>query len=366
MPIFMDRHDVSESVSAELLAEIHQEDLKIEHEYGCRGFTYWFDSKRKNAFCLIEAPNKEAITRMHKHAHGDVPNTIIEVESNIVESFLGRITDPEKTRNTPLNIINDSAYRVLMFINITNSQDNLVNITLKTKEIDEAIINLLKAQNGNIVKKDNSSYLVSFKSVTNAISSAVKIELEIKPKLNEFFKTLKVGIASGEPVTNKSQIFEETISLINRMCDIIHGEIVVSYEVKTLYESEQHLPISKHKYIRVLNPAQEKFLIHLMDEVEISWQNPEFNLDTFSENLGYSKSQLYRKIKGLTNKSPNTFIRDYRLNRALKLMNNQHGNISEIAFETGFNSLAYFSKCFKAKYHTLPSKYNQAQKPSIY
>jgi AraC-like DNA-binding protein len=61
----------------------------------------------------------------------------------------------------------------------------------------------------------------------------------------------------------------------------------------------------------------------------------------------------------LTGKSPNTFIRDYRLNKALKLLHDQKGNISEIAFETGFNSLAYFSKCFKNKFDILPSKYIQ-------
>ena len=43
MPIFMDRHEVSEGITPETLAEIHQEDLKIEKEFNCRGFTYWYD-----------------------------------------------------------------------------------------------------------------------------------------------------------------------------------------------------------------------------------------------------------------------------------------------------------------------------------
>lgn len=48
MPIFMDRHDVSEAVTAEIVAQIHQEDLKIQDKYDCRGLTYWFDDARKN------------------------------------------------------------------------------------------------------------------------------------------------------------------------------------------------------------------------------------------------------------------------------------------------------------------------------
>lgn len=46
----MDRHDVPETVSAETLAQIHQEDLKIEHKFGCKGFTYWYDNEQKRRF----------------------------------------------------------------------------------------------------------------------------------------------------------------------------------------------------------------------------------------------------------------------------------------------------------------------------
>ena len=43
MPIYMDRHDVSDAVTAEDVAKLHQEDLKMQHLFGCRGLTYWFD-----------------------------------------------------------------------------------------------------------------------------------------------------------------------------------------------------------------------------------------------------------------------------------------------------------------------------------
>ena len=94
MPIFMDRHEVSESVSAESVAQLHKEDLKIEKQFNCRGLTYWYDDIKKLAFCLVEAPNKESIHNMHNHAHGEIPHVILEVDENIVESFLGRIEDP--------------------------------------------------------------------------------------------------------------------------------------------------------------------------------------------------------------------------------------------------------------------------------
>ncbi len=104
MPIYMDRHDLTEDINADHVAKIHQEDLKVEHQFGCKGLTYWFDDKRKTAFCLIDAPNKKALQDMHDHAHGAIPTNIIEVDPNLVESFLGRIEDPDKTKNAELKI----------------------------------------------------------------------------------------------------------------------------------------------------------------------------------------------------------------------------------------------------------------------
>ena len=74
MPIYLDRHDTPEEITPEHVAEMHQADLKVQDEFGCRGFTYWFDNKRKSGFCLIEAPNKEALIKMHNLLHSLTPN----------------------------------------------------------------------------------------------------------------------------------------------------------------------------------------------------------------------------------------------------------------------------------------------------
>lgn len=147
MPIYMDRHDVSESVTAENVAQLHQEDLKIQKQFNCRGLTYWYDDIKKIAFCLVEAPNKEAIHSMHKCAHGEVPNLILEVDEKLVESFLGRIEDPDKSSSTDLNIINDPAQRTLMVVRFqTISLNGISNSQSKTnmQQAISAISDLLK------------------------------------------------------------------------------------------------------------------------------------------------------------------------------------------------------------------------------
>ena len=364
MPLYMDRHDVSDTVTAEIIAQIHQEDLKIENKYGCRGMTYWFDGKRKTAFCLIEAPNKKAIQDMHNDAHGEVPHRIIEVDERIVESFLGRIEDPEKLQNTELNIINDPAFRVIMLIQTSDYLHRLEanQFSLFTQKFHNSLTKSFKQFEGSIVKQDNNSYLISFVSVTDAILCALKIKYNFKyitTKTDDSLRRLNIGISSGVPVTNKDSFFEETITLAKRLCEIVDNQIVITSEVKSLYESENRNEFINKEHIRTLNPEEQKFLTDLIDFVKNIWNKPHFNVNDFSRNLGFSKSQLNRKLKNLTGKSPNNFIVEYRLHQALKALHDQKGNISEIAFETGFNSAAYFSTCFKNKFSILPSQYIQ-------
>ena len=365
MPIYMDRHDVPDTITPETLANLHQKDLKIEHKYGCRGFTYWFNDEKKTAFCLIEAPNKKAIIDMHNEAHGDVPNSIIEVEPNIVASFLGRISDPEKAKDTELNIINDPAFRTIMVIETGNHLNRIEGnqFNVFTQKFHNSVAKTLSHFEGRIVKQDNTSYLVSFKSVSSAILCALKIYSNIKyitPKFETTFRNLKVGLSSGVPVEKGDRkIFEEAVTLATRMCEVIKNPIVITNELKNLYESENKNAYIDKDLIRALKPNEKVFLTKLMNYLEKTWQDVTLNIEKFSSDLGYSKSQLNRKMKSLTGKSPNNFIMDYRLNNALKLLHDQKGNISEIAFETGFNSLAYFSKCFKKKFKILPSKYLQ-------
>lgn len=357
MSIYMDRHDVSEVVTAENVAQLHQEDLKIQHKYGCKGLTYWFDETRKTAFCLVEAPNKQAVIDMHDSAHGEIPHQIIEVDANLVESFLGRIEDPEKSHTADLNIINDPAFRTIMVVDLKLGS---IEKEGSFNGISDIITKAIHDFNGSIVKQYEDYFLVSFDSVSKAVLSSLEVQSKIKKTISKNENNqlnLKIGLSSGLPVTEKASIFEDTIKLAERMCNVAHSEIVVSSDVKELYKSENLNVFVDEGNVFTLSPSDEGFLNHLIDYTEAKWQNTDLKVDDFSKHLGYSKSQLYRKMVSLTNKSPNTFLKEFRLNKALRLLNKKKGNVSEIAFEVGFNSLSYFSKCFQKRYNLLPSDY---------
>ena len=125
-----------------------------------------------------------------------------------------------------------------------------------------------------------------------------------------------------------------------------------------LYEGEnQNKPLTHMNSISVLSNKEEEFMTQLMTYTESIWSQTIVGVNDFEDNLGYSKSKLYRTMMNLLGKSPNIFLRDYRLNKALELLEKNKDNISEIAYQTGFSSPAYFSKCFQEAYGMLPSKY---------
>lgn len=359
----MDRHDVSEEVTAIHVAQLHQEDLKIEHKFDCKGLTYWFDEKRKMAFCLVEAPNEQAVHDMHNHAHGELPHRIIEVDENVVESFLGRIEAPEKDKDADLNIIDDSAFRIIMVLEYKRSSLKKSNqIVNQLQNFNSQSINLIKNFDGRVVKQSSNKILVSFISVSKAVHCASDIYSNFKKFINNFDKldlNLKISLCGGVPVTNKKGFFEDSIKFAERICNTIEGQIVISSEVKELFDNENLESLKNNDFISSLSSRDEKFLNLLLDYTEKVWNNTDLKIDDFSYHLGFSKSQLYRKMIALTNVSINKFIKEYRLKRALRLLNMQQGNISEIAFETGFNSPTYFSKCFKETYGILPSNYTK-------
>ncbi len=363
MPIYMDRHDVSESVTAENVAQLHQQDLKVQDKFNCRGLTYWFDEKRKTAFCLIEAPNEQAIREMHNHAHGEVPNMIIEVDAKIVETFLGRIEDPTSAKNTDLNIINDPAFRTIMVVwlkKVSLKRDSLKESEALLKKLMESVHEQIQHFEGSLVNLNGDGFLVSFKSVTNALMCArefkSKFEALTKASAHSRIK-LKIGLAAGLPITRETTFFEDTLKLADRLCYVNGPNIVMSSEVKDLYKSENLNNFFEREEIRVLTLSDEIFLNQLFDFIEKKWRNAELSVSDFNKNFGMSKSRFYHKMILLTGESPNKFLKEYRLNRALELIFQRTENISGIAFDTGFGSPSYFSKCFRKRYGLQPSEY---------
>lgn len=82
----------------------------------------------------------------------------------------------------------------------------------------------------------------------------------------------------------------------------------------------------------------------------------QFNVSAIAGELGMSRSSLFSKIKSLTGSSPQKFVADYRLDRAMEQLRTHEWNVSEVAYKVGFATLNGFSRAFKAKFGVSPSK----------
>jgi len=110
----------------------------------------------------------------------------------------------------------------------------------------------------------------------------------------------------------------------------------------------ENTPFSSH---------DQKILEKAKAIVEREINNPELTVKTLRDEIGLSNSMLYRKIKFLLNLTPNEFIRTIRLRRAAQLLDDNAVNVSEAAYNTGFNDLSYFGVCFKRQYGVTPTTY---------
>jgi signal transduction histidine kinase/DNA-binding response OmpR family regulator len=101
---------------------------------------------------------------------------------------------------------------------------------------------------------------------------------------------------------------------------------------------------------------EDAFLIKLMKIIEEHLDDSEFDIPKFCQEAGMSRTQMHRKLKALTDKSATHFIRSFRLRKAKELLQTTDLNVSEIAYDVGFQDPTYFSTSFLAEFGVSPSE----------
>ncbi|MEO7804018.1 MAG: nickel-binding protein [Actinomycetota bacterium] len=237
MTLFMDRHEKLEGVTAEDIAAAHLSDVAVQDKYGVKYITYWFDSDSESAFCLVDAPSKEAAEAVHKEAHGLVASRIIEVDPRRVEDFLGRIEEPH-----PGEPIANSGLRAILFTDMVDS-------TSITQQLgDEKSMEVLRAHNsivraalektgGREIKHTGDGIMACFNSVVGAAQCSVHIQKGFEDYSNDgsFPISVRVGLTAGEPVTENDDLFGASVQLAARICNASDpGDILGSNVVREL------------------------------------------------------------------------------------------------------------------------------------
>jgi len=100
------------------------------------------------------------------------------------------------------------------------------------------------------------------------------------------------------------------------------------------------------------------FIQKTWDVAEQHFSDPEFNVESFSQEMAISRVHLHRKLKALIDHTASEFLRTYRLNKAAEKLTNKEATVSEIAYDVGFSTVQYFSKCFFDQFGISPTEYS--------
>jgi transcriptional regulator GlxA family with amidase domain len=114
-----------------------------------------------------------------------------------------------------------------------------------------------------------------------------------------------------------------------------------------------------------VSTIDKEFFKELKALINKNLSNPDFNVEQLAKKLYMDRSTIYRKVLALTGEAPTDFMRSCRLKRGAELLKQGFGTVLEIALEVGFSSANYFSKCFKKKFHQLPSEYQATNKEAL-
>lgn len=106
-----------------------------------------------------------------------------------------------------------------------------------------------------------------------------------------------------------------------------------------------------------ISDMDKDFVSRFKALVEEKMRDPELNVEDLGKDMGLSRVQLYRKLKSLTNYAPNELLRQARLKKAISLLASSEMTVAEIAYEVGFSSPSYFTKCYKEQFGESPTDF---------
>ena len=245
MPLYMDIHEIH-GATPEDIAKAHAADVEVQQKYGVNYLKYWVNESQGKIFCLVDAPNAEAASCVHREAHGLVAEKIIQVQPELAEGFFGAA----ETNAAGAVVVpgggadeRDPGIRTILFTDIVEST------TLTQTLGDEAAMALLDVHNtivrnalsdlgGREVKHTGDGIMASFVSAAAAVRCAAQIQRELarrEQERSEHQVKVRIGAAAGEPVEHHDDLFGSTIQLAARLCSHAQPkEILVSNVVAEL------------------------------------------------------------------------------------------------------------------------------------
>ncbi len=328
------------------LVELHKGSISVESEEG-KGSEFRIVLPFSKKYLLPEEIDQDSISGKDDLPGDNISDINIpkEIDSYSTSEIIG-LDDITNTEKPTVLVIDDNAdlrkyiteilyhdYKIL------EASDGEKGFCKSIKFIPDLIISDVM-----MPKIDGFKLCVKLKTDTRT-SHIPLILLTAKSTLEDKLEGLQTG---ADAYIQKPFVAAELLARIKNLLEQ-RKRIHEYFRKFGIFELEQ-----KH-----VTSVDQKFMQEAVKIIDAHIADPNFNIETFAECLTISRSLLHKKFNSLIGETPGELIKRIRLNRAAKLLENNHGNITEIAFQVGFNDTSYFTACFKKQFGIPPSQYFQ-------
>jgi AraC-like DNA-binding protein len=345
LPLFIDLH-IDGNLTPDLVKQCHVADKSIQAKYGVKYLQILLNQPQGYLFCLVEGPDKESCAQVHQEAHGNIACNILEITESDFSALLANKAKDGKDFTLNQDGTLDTGNRAILALNLLSTPENY-------RLAKEIVNEVIQQTGGRNVESFGNRLVAIFDSPSSAVDSGIIILQKIANSAIPV--EVRMGADVGPPLGEKGIFFEEALKSADRFSFIsMSGQITVSTKIRQLYSGDMKMIANP---VKVISLPDEKFLARVMDCTETVWDKNDMTITDFSRKLGMSKSQLVRRLKSLTSLSPNDFLKEFRLRKAIHLIEDQTMNIAEITMTIGFSNPSYFTKCFRKRFGTAPSDY---------
>jgi DNA-binding response OmpR family regulator/two-component sensor histidine kinase len=245
-----------------------------------------------------------------------------------------------------------------MLLLVEDSNDVVVYIVAQLKSTYKVVV----ARNG-IEGWEKATEIVPDIIVSDVMMPEMD-GLELLQRLKSDMRTSHIPVIL---LTAKADI-ESRLSGLERGAD--------AYLTKPFYKSELEVRLRKliesrrmlHERYRQIQfsvsespdlKIEDAFIHNIHEILSSQIGNEHFGIPELCQSMSMSRTQLYRKFSALTDQSIGHYFRTLRLNKAKELIKHSKMNITQIAFEVGFNDSSYFSRIFKEETGISPKNYRK-------
>ena len=194
--------------------------------------------------------------------------------------------------------------------------------------------------------------------------SGLEMLKKLKRNLNTSHIPIVLLTALDSNEDHSAGLYSGADAYINKPFDteILNATVTSLFQNRKLLQEKFNLDPESNAGNIAKNIMDQEFIKKAQAVVERHLTDFDFNVDEFSSKMNIRRTLFYHKVKNITGQTPNDFIQTIRLKHAAKMILTEPSkNISEIAYDTGFNSPRYFSQCFKNHFGVTPSVYVKEQ-----